>query len=241
MLRRLDVLMVFSKFGEMLTIKDVLIRIAAAVLLSSFIGIEREKRNRPAGMRTHVLVCLGAALISLVEQETIAYVAAFSSSQINVSVGRITAGVVQGVGFIGAGTIILADRKVTGLTTAATLFCTACLGIAIGAGYIYLALIGSAIMITVLKIMRKIVIVPTFKKLSMQYVNRQEINEYINGFLEKNKVKVLDVDFHTEHEGDRSVYKNVYTLIIPEKTDYVKIVEELSEAADILAVETQNV
>lgn len=241
MLRRLDVLMVFSKFGEMLTIKDVLIRIAAAVLLSSFIGIEREKRNRPAGMRTHVLVCLGAALISLVEQETIAYVAAFSSSQINVSVGRITAGVVQGVGFIGAGTIILADRKVTGLTTAATLFCTACLGIAIGAGYIYLALIGSAIMITVLKIMRKIVIVPTFKKLSVQYVNRQEINEYINGFLEKNKVKVLDVDFHTEHEGDRSVYKNVYTLIIPEKTDYVKIVEELSEAADILAVETQNV
>ncbi len=68
-------------------------------------------RNRPTGMRTHVLVCLGAALIGLVEQQTIAHVVALGSSHINVSVGRLTAQIVSGVGFLGAGTIPVHNKR----------------------------------------------------------------------------------------------------------------------------------
>ena len=228
------------EFGDYLTAKDVLIRIIFAVALSSFIGIEREKRNRPAGMRTHVLVCVGATLIAMIEQLTIANVAALASTQINVSVGRLTQGVVSGIGFLGAGTIILTDRKVTGLTTAASVWCTACLGLAIGAGFLSITTVSSVVMFAVLKLMQKIVIVPTYKKLVVQYVHREDTITYINKFFESNNVKVLDVDFHTSQDGDRKVYTNVYTLVIPGKTNYVEIVEALSETANILSVETRN-
>ena len=192
-------------------------------------------------MRTHVLVCLGAALVAMIEQMSVAYVVALGSTQINVSVGRLTQGVVSGIGFLGAGTIVMADRKVTGLTTAASVWCTACLGLAIGAGFLSMAIVGSVVMIAVLKLMQKIVIVPTYKKLMVQYVHRQDTLAYINKFFEEKKVKVLDVDFHTSQEEERKVYSNVYTLVIPGKTNYVEMVEALSEEANILSVETRNV
>ena len=83
-------------FGEPLSFWQMLLRIVAAVIFGAIIGIEREMKNRPASMRTHVLVCLGAALIGLVEQQTIAHVVALGSTHINVSVGRLTAQIVSG-------------------------------------------------------------------------------------------------------------------------------------------------
>lgn len=232
--------MTLSDFGESLTIMDISIQLALALVPSSALGIEREKRNRPAGMRTHVMVCLGATLISLIEQQTIANIVLLSSSQINVSVGRLTAGVVFGIGFLGAGTIVMADRKVTGLTTAASLWCTACLGIAIGAGFIFVPILFSVVMMIVLKLMQKIVVVPTYKKLLIQYVHRKETIDYINSFFEEHSIKVLDVDFHTEQTDSNKIYTNVYSLSIPGKVNYVQIIETLSEAENILAVETRN-
>ena len=84
-------------FGEPLSFWQMVLRIVAAVIFGAIIGVEREMKNRPAGMRTHVLVCLGAALIGLVEQQTISRVVALGSSHINVSVGRLTAQIVSGV------------------------------------------------------------------------------------------------------------------------------------------------
>ena len=78
-------------FGEPLSFGQMVLRIVAAVVFGAIIGVEREMKNRPAGMRTHVLVCLGAALIGLVEQQTIAYVVSLGDPHINVSVGRLTA------------------------------------------------------------------------------------------------------------------------------------------------------
>ena len=81
-------------FGAPLSFWQMLLRIVAAVIFGAVIGIEREMKNRPAGLRTHVLVCLGAAIIGLVEQQTIAHVVALGSSSINVSVGRLNAQIV---------------------------------------------------------------------------------------------------------------------------------------------------
>ena len=75
-------------FGEPLTFWQMVLRIVAAVIFGALIGVEREAKNRPAGMRTHVLVCLGAALIGLVEQQSIAHVVALDASHINVSVSK---------------------------------------------------------------------------------------------------------------------------------------------------------
>lgn len=134
-----------------------MLRIAVAVFVGAIIGAEREMKNRPAGMRTHVLVCLGAAIVALIEQMAIAQAVQLQAvGLINVSIGRITASVVSGVGFLGAGTIVLSERHICGLTTAASLWCTACIGLAAGAGYLGAAVISGLVVLVVLRLMQRV-------------------------------------------------------------------------------------
>ena len=106
------------------------VRLLVSVVIGSLIGIEREKHGRAAGIRTHILVCLGSALTSLMS--------IFISEMLGASgdVFRISAQVISGIGFLGAGMIILkGDNVITGLTTAAGVWATAIIGIAVGYGF----------------------------------------------------------------------------------------------------------
>ena len=105
-------------------------RVILAVLIGGIIGIERGHHGRAAGLRTHILVCLGSAMTTMIGVYS-ADVLGFTGDPM-----RVGAQVVSGIGFLGVGTIIIRDsRKVTGLTTAAGLWATACIGLAIGVGY----------------------------------------------------------------------------------------------------------
>ncbi|MBQ7939776.1 MAG: MgtC/SapB family protein [Clostridia bacterium] len=119
-------------------------RVFLAVLLGGLIGLERGHHGRAAGLRTHILVCLGAAMAALVGLYTVS-VLGFSSDPM-----RVGAQVISGIGFLGVGTIIIRNRQqVTGLTTAAGLWTTACIGLAVGIGYYVAALVAFlAVMIT---------------------------------------------------------------------------------------------
>ena len=230
------------KFGEPLTVEMVLYRMMFAVILGAIIGIDREVKNRPAGMRTHVLVCVGATLIALVEQETIYYVVQLSNSQINVSVGRITSTIVSGVGFLGAGTIIMSERKIKGLTTAASLWCTACLGVAIGAGFATMAFVAGIIIMVVLKFLQRVIHINTYKKLEVQFVHRTDTLNFLNNYFEQMSVGILDVDFHAEvKKTGNTVYTNVYSLSLKDRKSYTEIIGALSEYPNIMAVRTRNV
>ena len=90
----------------------------------------------------------------------------------------------------------MSERKITGLTTAASLWCTACLGLAIGAGFSTMAVIVGVVILSVLKLMQKIVHVKTYKRLEVQFVHRTETLAFLNDYFVKMNVKVLDVDFH---------------------------------------------
>ncbi len=119
-------------------------RVFLAVLLGGLIGLERGHHGRAAGLRTHILVCLGAAMAALVGLYTVS-VLGFSSDPM-----RVGAQVISGIGFLGVGTIIIRNRQqVTGLTTAAGLWTTACIGLAVGIDYYVAALVAFlAVMIT---------------------------------------------------------------------------------------------
>lgn len=227
-------------FGQPIGWKMVIWRIFVAVFIGAVIGIDREIKNRPAGMRTHVLVCVGAALIALIEQQSAACVIALASSQVNVSVGRITSTVVSGVGFLGAGTIFMSERKISGLTTAASLWCTACIGLAVGAGFIAMGAAAGAIVLVILKLMQRIVHVNTLKKLEVQFIHRKETLAFLHEYFGKMSIKVLDVDFHAESRPEGNLYTNLYTLSMPSKTSYVDIIETLSEHVNIRRVRTRN-
>ncbi len=120
---------------------SIILRLVLAVILGGIIGFERGRSGRPAGLRTHILVCLGAVLAMMTNQ--------YIYEEFGVSdPTRMAAQVISGIGFLGAGTILVTGRhQVKGLTTAAGLWATACMGLAIGIGF-YKAAIAACIMIT---------------------------------------------------------------------------------------------
>jgi putative Mg2+ transporter-C (MgtC) family protein len=124
---------------------EILVRLAAAAALGSVIGIERELREREAGFRTHMLVSVGAALFTLVSAYAWGDFAFSQASGVTFDPTRIAAQIVTGIGFIGAGAIIRQGLSVRGLTTAATLWMVAAIGMACGAGFYWAAVIATAI------------------------------------------------------------------------------------------------
>ena len=121
----------------------IMIRLLVAVVLSATIGFERQIRSQLAGLRTHMLVCLGATLI------TITSVYGF-----NADPARVAAGIVTGIGFLGAGTIIASQGKIKGLTTAASLWIASGIGIAVGVGFYTAAIISTLLVVGILELWR---------------------------------------------------------------------------------------
>ena len=229
-----------GQFGQPLSIVTLLLRIGVAVLIGAIIGIDREIKNRPAGMRTHVLVCVGAALVAMIECQSIADAVALGNAAIGVSVGRITTSVVSGIGFLGAGPIFMSDHKISGLTTAASLWCTACIGLAVGFGYIMMALAVGAIVLAILKLMQRVVHVNTLKRLEVQFIHRTQTLAFLNEYFTNLGVTVLNVDYHAESRPEGNLYTNLYTLTMPAKTSYVDVIGTLSEYPNIRTVRTRN-
>ena len=127
----------------------VILRIVVSVILGGILGMEREMKNRAAGLRTYVLVCLGACIVMMTNQ----YI--YQAFQTGDPV-RLGAQVVSGIGFLGAGTIIVTKRsQIKGLTTAAGLWATAGLGLAIGIGFYEAALTGAVAILGIFSLMQK--------------------------------------------------------------------------------------
>lgn len=112
---------------------ELLIRLTLACLLGGLIGIERERNRHPAGFRTHILVCVGAALVMLCNT----YIFEQYKGQGNIDPARFGAQVISGIGFLGAGTILKEGVTVKGLTTAASLWSVGCIGLSVGVGFYY--------------------------------------------------------------------------------------------------------
>lgn len=118
---------------------EVLLKLLFAVVAGGLIGLEREIVHRPAGVRTHMLVCLGSAVFMLVS------INAFPDDAV-----KIIAGVATGIGFLGAGTIFKAKSEVHGLTTAASIWAVSAVGLTIGLGYYLMAIISVVLVLVVL-------------------------------------------------------------------------------------------
>lgn len=129
---------------------SICLRVVLALLLGGILGLERGRMNRPAGLRTHMLVCLGAAMVMMTNQ----YV--FQVFHVSDPV-RMGAQVISGIGFLGAGTILITGKsQIKGITTAAGLWAAACCGLAIGIGFYEGALIASLAVLLVMTVMRRL-------------------------------------------------------------------------------------
>lgn len=131
-----------------MNIIEITLKLLLAVALGGLVGLERETSQKPAGFRTNILICVGSAMMMILSGLVL--------GAEGTDLTRIAAGVITGIGFIGAGTIIQARGSIVGLTTAATLWAMAGLGLVIGAGYYLVAVIFTAIIILTLVIFRYI-------------------------------------------------------------------------------------
>lgn len=132
-----------------ITYLSIALRILAAVILGGVLGLERELKNRPAGLRTYILVCVGSCIIMLTNQ----YIHQVFGSGDPVRMG---AQVVSGIGFLGAGTIIVTRRnQIKGLTTAAGLWSAAAVGLALGIGFYEVAVFGGTAIFVTLTVMQR--------------------------------------------------------------------------------------
>lgn len=138
----------FTSLSTGLPFVEIMLRLGAATVIGCALGLNREIRGKPAGMRTHALVALGTALVTLTGMVLAGQDGQFDSN----SVSRVIQGIVAGIGFLGGGTILKSDtgEQISGLTTAASLWVVACLGIACGVGLWMMSLVALGLALFVL-------------------------------------------------------------------------------------------
>ena len=129
---------------------DIVIRLLASLAVGGLIGLERSYHGRPAGFRTHSLVCLSTSLLMLVTVYETRWFPGTAPGHISLDPTRMAQGIMTGIGFLGAGAIIRRDGDIHGLTTAATIWVNAAVGVAAGGGEFHLALIATAVTLIVL-------------------------------------------------------------------------------------------
>ncbi len=232
-----------------MTIYDIVIRTLAAVFFGAIVGREREINNRPAGIRTHALVCLGAAVIAMIQVEVV--VNAMETiknypdmkSVITVNSGRIVAQVVSGIGFLGAGTILITKDKVRGLTTAASLWVVACVGIAIGYGYYKIAIISGitvpAVLVGLKKMERRLTKRSHHANLIITFKENTDCINVLLRFFKECGIHVKEIK-HLNSRGDDMQDTIEFMLYDRHFKSWDKIIDEIEEMSFVESVKRKK-
>jgi len=186
------------------------LKLLLAMVCGGAIGLERELNRKPAGLRTNVLICFGAALYMILSRH-------ISGGAAYTDPARLAAQVVAGIGFLGAGVILQARGSVIGLTTAATIFVVGAVGIALGEGLFPLALFSTASIIGVLVVLRKVEQVVIRRARLFHYHLRvgdpSEFLEALLNMLEKENLRLEDFDVKEIPSGEHEVTLSVVTSL----------------------------
>ncbi|NLV88880.1 MAG: MgtC/SapB family protein [Tissierellia bacterium] len=172
---------------------EIILRLILSAILGGLIGMEREISNRPAGLRTHILVTIGSSLIMLVSIDGF-YI--LGKGVLSGDPARLAAQVVSGIGFIGAGTIMRTGNNITGLTTAASLWVSAGIGLAIGAGYYLGAIVTAAIVLLTLMslgVLEKKKLMRKYKGIEVVGLNRPGLIGNIGTLFARYGISIRDI------------------------------------------------
>jgi putative Mg2+ transporter-C (MgtC) family protein len=200
--------------------------------MSGVIGFNREFNNKSAGLRTNILVCLGATIIALVQNqlaENSLKLALEHKDIANVFIyeqGRLIAQVISGIGFLGAGTIIITKRFVSGLTTAASLWACACLGIAIGLGFYAIAIVGFVLLMLVLTILKRIIRFKQIRHIEVSYYIKDTITK-INNYFTENNIDYRITSFKMNDTEEKTNYTTIFKVEISNDECYQQIIDYL--------------
>ena len=213
---------------------QIIFRILLAVCFGALIGLEREHAHRPAGLRTHILVCVGACLVMLTSEFIYKQYHQFSP---NTDVARLGAQVISGVGFLGAGTIIRNGSSVKGLTTAASIWVVACIGLATGMGFYFGATIATVTIFLCLAHIKKISGFYDNKKISLAVMAEPKAVQNVINTMEKsfteNLVRINKVSIKTQKNNSSEVH---FQLSVNESVNPTSILNNIYSVAGVNSV-----
>lgn len=221
-----------------------LFRLGIAALCGGVIGLERGRKRRPAGFRTHMLVCIGAALAMLISQYLTMMTTEFWRDIVpgggNTDVARLGAQVINGIGFLGAGTIIVTgQQEVKGLTTAAGLWASACMGLCIGAGFVEGAVVGCLfIFLTIVilsRVERWIVSRARNVNLHVEFDHIDDVGKIITVIKEQD-IRIFDVEIH-KHKNPATIPSAVFSLRLPKRMSHTKVLTLIAGVENVRSIE----
>ena len=233
-------------FLRELNIWSVMLRLVMAMAFGGLIGLERGRKRRAAGFRTYMLVCLGAALTMLLSQYeygmlTGAWAETAGEVGIRTDVSRFGAQVINGIGFLGAGTIIVTGRQeVKGLTTAAGLWASACMGLAIGAGFY------ECVVLAFLLIFLSIRLLPYLENFVVE--NARNMNIYVEfeslddvgaiiGRIKAQDVQIYEVDIDHGREEKLRNPSAVFSIRLNHKQMHTQVLAAISELETVRTID----
>lgn len=210
---------------------ELLLRLSLAAVFGLMVGMEREHRHRPAGIKTHVLVCVGAALVSLIQikmiEEAVSMIKTdpLLANMLKSDYGRLGAQVISGVGFLGAGTILRNKGTIKGLTTAATLWLIACVGLAVGMGYYEISIMAISLTMIVLIILHliqnRLLKGRRVKRIDVTMSNKRAAMNFINDYCVTQNIIIQNIELNdasSQLEEDGSPNQNLmygYAFLLP--------------------------
>ena len=229
-----------------LNIASVLLRLVLAMAFGGMIGLERGRKHRAAGFRTYMLVCLGSALTSILSQylfvqlSTVwAEIAVTTGKQVDVS--RLGAKVYSGIGFLAAGTIIVTGRQeVKGMTTAAGLWASACMGIAIGAGFYECVILAFLLIFVAIRVLRPLesYITESARNINLyvEFDSLDNLGEII-GRIKSQDVQIYDVDLD-RGEADRAKFPSaVFSMRLGHRQPHTQVMASIAELSCVQTID----
>ena len=218
-----------------LSLEAMMIRMLLAVLCGSIIGIEREFKRRPAGFRTHILICMGASITTLTSEYLLLVM------NMNTDPARLGAQVIAGIGFIGAGTIIVTrHQRVKGLTTAAGLWAVAIVGLCIGSGFYEGAIVTTLLILIAEALFARVEywIMRSSPEINilLEYRDAKSLDELLQK-LRTNNVKLLHLEITRTQANDKRNACAILELRLPKKYKIKDLMETVHGCEGVFSVE----
>ena len=229
-----EIWQVIIKYLSEVNVVSTFLRLSLAMICGGVLGMERGKKNRPAGFRTYMLVCVGATLVMLTNQ----YICNVYGTG---DPARLGAQVISGIGFLGAGTIIVTGRnRVKGLTTAAGLWADACVGLAIGIGFYSGAIIGCMLILIAMSVMHRLDDRMTANARNLDlYMEFQKMAD-LGVFMSKIKefgMKISEIEMTKSNNTEDVGVAVLMTIKMEKRRPHTEIVQLFSQIEGVLYLE----
>lgn len=224
---------------DMVTMDEIVVRLLLGTLIGGIIGFERQVHGRPAGFRTHILVCVACVLLMLLSEHYYA-LNVRDSGYVRADPGRIAAGAITGIGFLGAGVVLKTGFSIQGLTTAACIWAVSAIGLSIGGGLYeagILTFLITIVTLTCLRMLEKKVPKLSFRELTIE--GSQDIDEaLISATLKKYGARITNTTYEASLEDRRAVFS--LTIAFYRRFSIKNLVDDLASLASVRKVSLRS-